>query len=419
MPNKRFENLNSIVENKQRKSQMKHLTAMVYMFFMFGLIHSPVAVSHELSGYILVEGSLFFKDPLFPEQKKNNTSVAIQPEYYHERESGSSFTATMFARIDSADSERTHFDIRELNYLWLNDLWELRIGIGKVFWGVTEFVHLVDIINQTDLIEGIDGEEKLGQPIINLSIPRNWGVVDFFVLPYFRERTFPGREGRLRSNPVVDTDNAVYESADEEHHVDFAVRYSHSIGNWDFGIYNFNGTGREPTLLLGLDENSQTILIPYYEQINQTGLDLQIVVGEWLWKLEALYRTGQGDAFFAALGGFEYTFIGIAETHMDLGVLNEWAYDERGDKAATPFENDVMFGLRLAVNDAASSELLAWFSQDLKSSSHTVGLETSRRFSDNWRLSIEARALIDPPEDDLLYSMRDDDFVRLEMAYYF
>jgi hypothetical protein len=380
---------------------------------------ASIAPAHDFSGYVATEGRFFLQDPLYPGQKKNNASLAIQPEYYHEWENGSSFIFVPFARIDSADPERTHFDIRELNTLWLNDLWELRVGIGKVFWGVTEFVHLVDIINQTDLIENIDGEDKLGQPMIHLSIPRNWGVVDFFVLPYFRERTFPGRKGRLRFNPIVDTDNAVYESADEEHHVDFAVRYSHSIGNWDFGIYNFNGTGREPTFIGGLDENSQAILIPYYEQINQTGLDLQIVGGEWLWKLEALYRTGQGDDFFAAVGGFEYTFTGIAETRMDLGVINEWAYDERGDKATTPSENDVMFGLRLAVNDAAGSELLAGFSQDLTSSAHTIGLEASRRFGDNWRLSVEARAIIDPPEDDLLYNLRDDNFVRLEMAYYF
>ena len=63
------------------------------------------------------------------------------------------------ARLDSADSSRSHFDLRELNYLWLGDAGELSVGIGKVFWGVAEFVHLVDIINQTDLVENIDEEE--------------------------------------------------------------------------------------------------------------------------------------------------------------------------------------------------------------------------------------------------------------------
>jgi hypothetical protein len=383
------------------------------------LLLASQAFAHDFSGYISVEGRFFPNDALFPDQRSNNASLAVQPEYYHEWENGSSFTLVPFARLDSADDERTHFDIRELNVLWVADLWELRIGIGKVFWGVTEFVHLVDIINQTDLVEAPDEEDKLGQPMVNLTFQRNWGTIDLFVLPYFRERTFPGREGRLRTSPVVDTENVIYESGQEEHHVDFAARYSHSIGNWDFGIYNFAGTGREPTLLLKFINPVQPVLIPFYEQINQTGIDVQMVAGEWLWKLEALYRTGQGKDFFSAVGGFEYTFTGVAGTRMDLGVIGEWAFDDRGDEAATPFENDIMFGLRIGVNDAATTELLAGFSQDVDSSARVVSIEASRRFGDRIKMTIEAGAFFDQPEDDLLFSLGNDDFIRLELAYYF
>ena len=384
-----------------------------------GMVFGSRATAHEVSGYVAVQGRFFPHPPLDPEQESKDGSIAAQPEYYHEWENGSSFTFVPFARLDSADSERTHFDIRELNYLYLADAWELRVGIGKVFWGTTEFVHLVDIINQTDGVESTDGEEKLGQPMVHLSIPRDWGVLDLFVLPYFRERTFPGRNGRPRLAAVVDTDNARYESSDAEHHTDFAARYSHTIGDWDFGIYNFNGTGREPTLIPSLDSAGRPALIPFYEQINQTGLDLQLVAGQWLWKLEAIYRTGQSEDFFAGTGGFEYTLVGIAETSMDLGVIVEGAYDERGSRATTYFENDVMFGLRLTLNDAASSELLAGFSRDFEGSSSALSLEASRRFGDNWLLSLEVRTFLDLPEDDLFYSLRDDGFIQLELAYYF
>ena len=389
------------------------------LILIMGAAFGSRASAHDFSGYVAAEGRYFPQAPLDPAQKRNSGSLAVQSEYYHEWENGSSFTFVPFVRLDSADSERTHFDIRELNYLWLTDSWELRAGIGKVFWGTTEFVHLVDIINQTDAVESVDGEEKLGQPMIQLSILRDWGALELFVLPYFRERTYPGREGRLRFAAVVDTDNARYESADEEHHPDFAARYSHTIGDWDFGIYNFNGTGREPTLVTGLDSAGRPVLIPFYEQINQSGLDLQLVAGGWLWKLEAIYRTGQGEDFFASVGGFEYTFVNIAATGMDLGVLGEGAYDDRGRKATTFFENDAMLGLRLAINDAAGTELLAGFSQDLENSSLSLSLEASRRFGDNWLLSLESRALVDLPEDDLFYSLRDDGFFQLELAYYF
>ena len=393
--------------------------AALTLILSLGMVFGSRAAAHEVSGYVAVQGRFFPHPPLDPEQESKDGSIAAQPEYYHEWENGSSFTFVPFARLDSADSERTHFDIRELNYLYLADAWELRVGIGKVFWGTTEFVHLVDIINQTDGVEAADGEEKLGQPMVHLSIPRDWGVLDLFVLPYFRERTFPGRNGRPRLAAVVDTDNARYESSDAEHHTDFAARYSHTIGDWDFGIYNFNGTGREPTLIPSLDSAGRPALIPFYEQINQTGLDLQLVAGLWLWKLEAIYRTGQVEDFFAGTGGFEYTLVGIAETSMDLGVIVEGAYDERGSRATTYFENDVMFGLRLTLNDAASSELLAGFSRDFEGSSSALSLEASRRFGDNWLLSLEVRTFLDLPEDDLFYSLRDDGFIQLELAYYF
>lgn len=377
------------------------------------------AVAHEFSGYLEVEGRLFFDDPQSTEQRRHNGSLALQPEYYHQLQNDSSFTLTPFLRLDSADAERTHFDIRELNYLWLGESWELRLGVGKVFWGTTEFVHLVDIINQTDLVEGLDEEEKLGQPMIHLSVLKDWGVVDLFVLPGFRERTFPGRKGRLRSHPAIDTDKATYESSREERHIDFALRYSHTIGNWDLGLYHFQGTGREPTLLPGQNENGEPILIPFYEQIDQTGFDLQLVAGQMLWKLETLHRSGQGKSFFAAIGGFEYTLVGIADTAGDLGLVFEYAWDERGDAATSSFDNDLMAALRLAVNDAAGSELLLGISQSLDSSARSLKLEASRRLGDRWKLSVEAYGFFEVPVDDPLFGLQDDDFIQLDLAYYF
>jgi hypothetical protein len=370
--------------------------------------------AHELSGYIEAEGRLFFDDPLFEGQKRDSGSFAVEPDYYHEWESGSSFTFVPFARFDSADSRRTHYDIRELNYLHLAESWELRVGFAKVFWGTTEFLHLVDIINQTDLVENIDGEEKLGQPMVHLSVPRDWGTVDMFVMPWFRERTFPGSKGRLRSGLVVDTGNPEYESGAKEQHVDFALRYSHTIGDWDFGIYQFVGTGREPTLIR---QNNR--LTPFYEQISQTGLDAQFVAGQWLWKLESIYRTGQGGAFLAAVGGFEYTLVGLADTTMDLGIIGEYAYDGRSGKSVTAFDNDIMLGTRLAVNDAASSELLFGFVQDLDNSSRALSIEASRRIGSNWKLALEGWGFFNVSQDDAYYSLRNDDYLELKLSYYF
>jgi len=398
---------------------MKTLLAITFLLFSCLILSLPAAAL-ELNGHVSVEGRLFANDPLYPDQEDNNGSIALEPEFYHARDMNYSLTFIPFMRIDSADSERTHFDIRELNLLLIGDPLEVRIGVGKVFWGVTEFVHLVDIINQTDLVESIRGEDKLGQPMLHFSAPSYFGVFDFFVLPYFRERTFPGSDGRLRTSFEVDTDKAVYEDSDEENHVDFAIRYSNIFSFGDFGIYYFRGTGRDPLFIPDVKDNGEIVLLPYYQQIDQVGTDLQIVAGNWLWKLEALYQDNDDDPFFAATGGFEYTFVGLGSSKADLGVILEYAYDDREEEALTSFQNDLLFGLRFGANDAASTEILLGLSYDVKNNGQVLQLEASRRLTNNMSLALEGWAFFNTEDDDYyLHSIRDDDYIRLQIFYYF
>ncbi len=374
----------------------------------------------EWSGYVSGEYRVFTKSPADERQHGNNLSLSAQPEYYIEWDGGrESFTAVPFVRWDENDSERSHFDIRELTWLKASDDWELRLGIRKVFWGVSESQHLVDIINQTDLVEASDGEEKLGQPMINLALIRDWGTLDLFVLPGFRERSFAGSEGRLRSLPRVDADQARYEASTGGKHIDVAARWSHYLGDWDIGLSYFSGTSRDPRFLPGQDGNGEPVLIPYYELIEQWGLDLQATLDDWLWKLEVINRYGQGERYTAATGGFEYTFIGIADGPADLGIIAELLYDDRGDAAPTPFADDIMIGSRLTLNDEQSTEFLLGIIVDSNDSGQLMTLESSRRIGANWKISLEGQAFINIGRNDLLAGLRRDDYLQLELARYF
>ncbi len=404
--------------NRKLKTVNDYLFLILLIPFL--LIGNRQVQGGELSGYVAAEANLFAYAPVFTGQERHSVSVSLQPEYYHESADGNaSFTFTPFLRLDSADKERTNFDIRELFGLWVFNNYELSVGFRKVFWGVAESQHLVDIVNQTDLVDAIDGEEKLGQPMINISIPTDWGILDFFVLPYFRERTFQGKGGRLRTPLVVDTDQAIYESNAEEYHTDVAFRWSHSIGDWELGASYFRGTGREPTLLIGADSVGNPVLLPFYEQIDQAGLELQRIIGEWLWELEAIVRSGQGDTYGAWTGGFEYTFVGIGETKMDLGALVEWSHDTRGNEATTPFEDDILLGFRLAVNDIDSTEALIGIVQDIDTSARSIFIESNRRVGDHVKAIVEAYIFLNQPVEDRAYALRDDDFIQFKLAYYF
>ncbi len=320
-------------------------------------------------------------------------------------------------RLDQHDAERSHFDLRELYWRKSFASAELAIGLRKVFWGVTESRHLVDIINQTDFVENLDGEDKLGQPMISLSLVKDWGNLEFFLLPYFRERTYAGMEGRPRLRFIVDTDNAVFESGAERQHLDWAARWSHYLGDFDIGVAHFSGTAREPRFVPRFG-SGLPVLIPHYDQLEQTSLDLQATKGAWLWKLELAGGEQQQRRFTAAVAGFEYTLYGIFESAADLGLIAEYQFDDRG-AAATPFDDDVAVGGRLAFNDTQSSELLLVTAIDVASKGRFTSIEGSRRFGQNYKGSLEIRIISNIAAGDLFADLRDDDYLELSFARFF
>lgn len=311
------------------------------------------------------------------------------------------------------DDERSHGDIREALFLTYWDDYELRAGIGKVFWGVTESAHLVDVVNQTDAIEAVDGEDKLGQPMLHFTSIKEWGTVDAMLLPYFRERTFAGSDGRLR--PVVPvSQNALYESSREKKHSDFALRYSKMLGDWDLGVSYFRGTDRDPYYRF---ESSE--LKPYYAQSEQLGVDVQGIVGDWLWKLESIYR----DSLHHHTGvvtGFEYTVVGALGSVWDVGLIAEYLYDSRGNNAQTIGQNDLFLGTRLALNDADSTEILLGVTQDMDHSDvYNAKLEASSRLTNHLSWRIDGWLFENGTPDDLLFFARKDDFIEVSLEYYF
>ena len=392
-------------------------SAKISAFLVFTGFGLCTASAVELSGYVGAEYRYFQHDALFSSAGQHHSSIALAPEFYTEWDDGEqSLLFSPFLRLDGEDAERTHADIRELQWLLVRDDWELRVGVGKVFWGVAESQHLVDVINQTDLVENTDTEDKLGQPMINLSLFQDWGTVDLFVMPYFRERTFAGRDGRLRGPLVVDTDAATYESGAGRHHLDVAVRWSHSISDWDLGVSHFYGTNREPQLLVN---STATALIPFYETMHQTGLDAQYTRESWLCKLEMIRRETAASTFFALTGGVEYTFYSVFDSDIDVGLISEYLFDDRDDASSTASEDDVLVGTRLTWNDVQSSELLVGVIHDLSSEDMAWNIEASRRIGDRWKLSVEGRFFNVNTVPSVLYTVRRDDYIQLELARYF
>lgn len=386
------------------------------------LVAAPAGARAQVEGRarasIEAESRGFPSPALSSEQGRLDGSAAFRAQFSLSwADRAQLLTFEPFLRLDAVDGRRTHADLRVLSYerAWRD--WELRVGVRRVFWGVTESKHLVDIVNQTDLVENVDGEDKLGQPMVNLAWIRGWGTVDLFVLTGFRQRTFPGLDGRLRAPVVIDPDFAVFETDGLSRHLALAVRWTQSLGAWDLGVAHFHGTSREPRFEPVEGASGSMRLAPHYDLIDQTSIDAQWTTGGWLWKLEGITRTGgPGPRVWALVTGFEYTLYQLFGTAADLGLLTEVLLDTRETE---PFEDDVFLGARLALNDVGSTTLLAGGVVDRSSGATLVSVEAGRRLGERWTLEVEARAFVGVGSRDPFYGLRRDGYVSLAVTRWF
>lgn len=405
------------------------------------------------------------------------TSAALELELSPQAREGS-WTYTLdlvgFARYAPDEGRRQHADLREFVFTGTGERLEWRLGVGRVFWGVTEGAHLVDVINQDDALENLDGEDKLGQgmAVLGWRDPA-YGQFQAYLLPHFRERRLPDAAGLELPFPLADQQPR-YESAAGPRHVDHALRWQHYAGSLDWAVSWFRGTAREPRFLpcaaqgsrrpgtengpncdldqafafeepgalellllelgsgLGLTPSREeleeeaiaaaladVVLVPAYDQIEQLGLEAQWVTGGWAFKFEGRRRLQRGRVDHAAVAGFEYTQGLAFNWPVDLGYIVEYLYDERsGGASLSLFNNDVLLGLRALFSDVAGTQLLAGVIQDLDDRGRLFGLEFSRRLGADFSLAAELRIVSDAAPDQALALLSRSDFARLTLSYY-
>ncbi len=381
------------------------------------IMMSSAAAEWDVRGNVTGEFTLFPHTPIHSANQASNFSLSTEMEFYSEVGNAGSLTITPFARIDRHDSERTHVDFREFLYTHVGDTWEARVGLGKVFFGVAESLNLVDIINQTDAVENLSTDQKLGQPMVNLLLIRDWGSIDLYLLPGFRERTFAGVNGRPRLPVPIDADSARYESGDGNDHIDLAARVSTVAGDWDLAAHVFHGTARDPELQF---DPTLGALVPFYAQTTQIGLDAQATLESWLLKTELVHR--QGDTFdnhTALVTGFEYSFYDIQGSGADIGIVAEYLMDDRGEDGPALLQNDALIGLRFALNDSNSTDALLGVIHDFDGKGSILSLEANRRFGSSVKGTLSYTGWSVSEADSALIAFDREDNVRLELGYFF
>ena len=150
------------------------------------------------------------------------------------------------------------------------------------------------------------------------------------------------------------------------------------------------------------------------------GFDAQATLESWLLKTEVVGRWSSSfENHIALVSGFEYSFFDIKSSGADLGIVGEFLFDGRGQDAPTIAQNDVLIGLRFALNDAASTDALLGLFVDLEGDGTIVTLEANRRFGNNFKGTLNYTAWsVSEPSSPLAAFDREDN-IRLELGYFF
>lgn len=430
----------------QTTALTRQLCSITFLIGLFGAIFCAQTQIHaaDLDWKITGTSHVAF----FPNTQRNSQNevisfLQIKPDLALEHNQTWYVVLAPRLRLGLNDSEYTFISLDDVYGEYVAENFEVRLGYQTHFWGAVESFNIIDIFNQKDYrVDFFDPQEnKIGEPATRVRTIFKDNVVDIYYLPYFTPANLPDKDnpynpfaGRLN----IDQDR-FYTNTAERSRPQFAVRWERTLGTADVGLVYFNGYERFPVVNLEPTAGSADTL--YYE-VQQVSGDIQMTVGNWILKAEALYQnTGIAGSFQADsvlpngsivrrdlvpdnlgafVGGVEYTLFRFLGEH-DLGVLAEYLYNSQQDLKAVgfrPFQNDLFTAFRWARNNLGGGELLAGVIVDLKNGTQLWRFEYMERFFDHLNLQIYAE-IINAAQSDPLQPFNKADNVTVQFSYAF
>ncbi len=420
----------------------------------------------------------YTEDGLYSGQSSSGAELFVELGLDGHFNAGNGKITFSFDGLLEETDTRNLFNIGELHFSQSFGNWDILAGFHTENWGVAESRSIVNVMNPIDRSNPTENDQLLGTPMVNLNLHTNAGTFSAYALLGFIEPHFgDGDEARFRSPVEFASRRANFEEGDDRH-VDYALRYSHNfnVGNGalDVSASYFNGTSREAVTLPGcantnggdifesvcnavndaiaaaydagiadnigdaddffdfLGENLtddiatliSTIpivgLVPYYQKIEQVGLTAVYSNNDLQLRFEGIYREAQGDDFFAAVVGGDYTFTGIGGGAGDLTVALEYLYDDRAaNQPLTLFEDDIFLGLNYRFNNARDTSITFGMFHDLDSQAQLFNAGVSTRLSDSIRLDVNASHVSVDSFNDPLAFIKDDTFVEFKFTAFF
>lgn len=366
----------------------------------------------EHSGRVAIESRWFPEEGLLRTQRELYPGLVGEVRSRGELRGGRHrWVASLFARAEAGNDDRTHLELREAAWTYDALGWRLQGGVLQRTWGVVESNPLVDIVNQRDLLETPDLHAKLGQPGLAWAAGSGGAAFEVLALPFHRARRSGSSTGRFHAPGISGAPS--YEGSGGPRRIDLAGRGSLRAGGLDLGATAFRGTSREPVFLN--DGGAR----PYYRLRTQVGLDGQFVLGSWSFKTEAVHRTEADTATSAVVVGVERTIGDIAHTGGDLSLIVEASWDERGRWTPTGLDRDLFLAARWSLNDAAGTDLMAAALVDQEAGHQITRIEARRRWREDWTIQTELYLIARQRPTDAGYPVRRDSYLRVSAARHY
>jgi hypothetical protein len=317
----------------------------------------------------------------------------------------------LVARIDDQDSGRRILEARQAYISTEIGGFEVYLGNRQEFWGKAESTNIVDVVNQQDAAADQGGAGKLGAPSVSIERYADYGDLQFWYMPNFRELTFNDADAHPSGELPVKA--ARYQRSEGRNADDFAFRFSTVVDDWDLAGSLFYGTARTPILSV---VDMGTALEPYYAEQRSIGLEAQYTGDATLLKWESLHGKQDGKDFFAAVAGLENTLHGVLDQVWDLGLIAEAQYDGRPQAAAERF---YVAGLRLTLNDAKDTSLLLLTSQDEAKDQSLISFDASRRLNSWSSINFGAKFFDAKTTTSVFGFLDDDDTISVKLNMFF
>ena len=318
------------------------------------------------------------------------------------------------------DSSRRYVELNDLYYKHEFENSDLLIGRNTRFWGAMEFYNHTDAFNTKDWRDNpFDYDAKLGSN--NIAYTHYFENSDLALIARIGQEGQRVQDNESINNFLPANYNDTLQTQKGENRPTVYLKYTGSAEEtqFDYAVIYQNGYDEQRYLApVGASFYQNAYLV------NKLMAYATWVSGETIYKTELAYTKSDEEKVsdYAQYSlGVEHTLYGVWGKS-DVGLLAEYyKYDvQQSNKFEAKdfgnfFQNDVMLGLRMTLNDSADSDILGGISIDQDNQEKMIFVEYNTRIFEKYKLGLSYQHL-EPKSGSMFQEL---DSAMVEFGYYF